>query len=139
MSDLPPGEWSAWLVGASWPAPPTEPTREVSFWSGHADVKGQEASELDKVLTFFGQNNSGHTADDMIAKLRTGIKRLRKVRDDCHAKSTANGRVADAVNHLRDRLTEIARQGNQEIDDIWPQTNSPRAARGSPMPETPTR
>ncbi|AEF34064.1 conserved hypothetical protein [Mycolicibacter sinensis] len=118
MSDLPPGEWSAWLVGASWPEPPTQPTFGISFWSGHADIKEQEASELDKALTFFGQNNSGHTADDMITKLRTGIKRLRKVRDDCRAKSAANSRVADAVNNLRDRLTEIARQGNQEINAI---------------------
>lgn len=118
MSDLPPGEWSAWLVGTSWPAPPFEPARAIDFWSRHADVKEKEAAELDKILTFFGQNNRGHTADDMIAKLRTGIKRLRKIRDDCRAKSTASSRVADAVNHLRDRLTEIANQGNKEINDI---------------------
>ncbi len=77
MSDLPPWAWSAWLVGASWPAAPTQPTLGISFWTDHADVKEREAGELDKVLTFFGENNRGHTAEDMIAKLRTGIKRQR--------------------------------------------------------------
>ncbi|MEB3071844.1 hypothetical protein K5L39_21955, partial [Mycolicibacter sp. MYC017] len=124
MSDLPPGEWSAWLVGVWWPSPPSQLEVAVTFWSDHADVKDQEASEVDKALTFFGKNNSGHTADDMLAKLRTGMKRLLKVRDDCRAKSTANSRVADAVRHLRDRLTEIANDGNKQINDILQKQDS---------------
>ncbi|MEO6794973.1 MAG: DUF5631 domain-containing protein [Mycobacterium sp.] len=121
MVDLPPGVWSAWLVGAWWPGPPSQPTGGITFWSGHTAVEDQESSEVNNLLTFFAMNNGGHTADDMIDTLRTvrtGIKRLKKNRDDCNATSLANSRVVCAVNNLRDRLTEISGQGNKEINDI---------------------
>ncbi|MGV0627814.1 DUF5631 domain-containing protein [Mycolicibacter minnesotensis] len=117
-SDLPEGPWSPWLVGLWWPAAPAQPEHGINFWSGHAELKGQEIAELNRLLAFLAMNNSGHTADDMIGKLRTGMKQLTNIQRDCLAKSTANARIVAAIYDLRENLEIICQKGNEEIDAI---------------------
>jgi len=59
------------LIGLWWPAPPTQPAAAVGFWSGHKDTKQREAEGINNLITLLGQRNSGHTADDMLTRLRS--------------------------------------------------------------------
>ncbi|VAZ76484.1 hypothetical protein LAUMK4_03003 [Mycobacterium persicum] len=56
-----------------------------------------------------------------------GEQRLTTIAQQCDVKSRQSDRVADAVNNLRDRLTDIARSGNEEIDRILSGTGSPES------------
>lgn len=47
-----------------------------------------------------------------------GEQRLTTIAHQCQMKSEQSDRVADAVNNLRDRLTEIAQSGNQRIQHV---------------------
>lgn len=118
MTDLPPGEWSLLLVGAWWPAAPSEPAAGRNYWSDQADVKGREAEHVQNHRTQFGSRNHGRTAEDMLERFRVGKERLLDAQEHCRAKSSASGAVADAVTELRSRLRGIASQGNQAIRDI---------------------
>ncbi|BBX24574.1 hypothetical protein MTER_39850 [Mycolicibacter terrae] len=128
MTDLPPGEWSLLLVGAWWPAPPSEPTAGKMYWSDQADVKGREAEHVQNQRTQFGSRNHGRTAEDMVERFRVGKERLLDAQEHCRAKSSASGAVADAVTELRSRLSGIASQGNQAIRDILAK-NEPETAK----------
>lgn len=44
--DLPPGRWSALLVGAWWPARPDAPMAGVTYWRKAAQLKRNEANDL---------------------------------------------------------------------------------------------
>ena len=59
VPDLPPGEWSLLLVGAWWPALPSEPTAGKAYWSDQADVKGREAEHVQIQRTQLGSRNHG--------------------------------------------------------------------------------
>lgn len=119
MTDLPDsGPFTFLLIGTWWPAAPDQPTAAVNHWFQHSATKQQEAQELDKLITLVSDHNSGRTADDMVARLRLGKKRLLDIAHQCRAKSEANKSVANAENHLRDRLKAIADDGNHKIDQI---------------------
>ncbi|KAN65617.1 hypothetical protein AJ07_03749, partial [Mycobacterium tuberculosis MD16775] len=45
-ADLPPGRWSALLVGAWWPAQPDAPMAGVTYWREAAQLKRNEANDL---------------------------------------------------------------------------------------------
>ncbi|CKP16369.1 putative transmembrane protein [Mycobacterium tuberculosis] len=47
-----------------------------------------------------------------------GEQRLATIAHQCEVKSDQSEQVADTVNYLRDRLTEIAQSGNQQINQI---------------------
>ncbi|GFP48189.1 hypothetical protein [Mycobacterium kansasii] len=80
-------------------------------------VKRNEASDLHNRRTQLGVNQ-GRTAEDLLDRYWRGEQRLTTIAHQCQVKSEQSDRVADAVNHLRDRLTEIAKSGNEEIDQI---------------------
>lgn len=115
--DLPPGKWSAWLVGPWWCARPEAPIAAVTYWRQAADLKRREASDLQNERSRLAVNQ-GRTAEDLLERYWRGEQRLTTIAHQCQVKSEQSDRVADAVNNLRDRLTEIAQSGNQEIDNI---------------------
>ncbi|CKP21840.1 putative transmembrane protein [Mycobacterium tuberculosis] len=108
--DLPPGRWSALLVGAWWPARPDAPMAGVTYWREAAQLKRNERSRL--------AVNQGRTADDLLERYWRGEQRLATIAHQCEIKSDQSEQVADTVNYLRDRLTEIAQSGNQQINQI---------------------
>lgn len=116
-ADLPPGKWSAWLVGAWWPARPDAQAAGVSYWRNAGVLKSNEANDLRDERSRLAVNQ-GRTADDLMDRYWRGEQRLSAIVHQCDAKSRQSELVADAVSNLRDRLTEIARSGNDEIDQI---------------------
>lgn len=117
-ADLPPGKWSALLVGPWWPARPDAPTAGVTHWNEQGRIKEAEATAVDNDRQRLAANNRGRTADDINERYWDGVKLLRNVVDQCDVKSTQSNRVVDAVNNLRDRLGEVAKSGNDHIDRI---------------------
>ncbi|CFJ91099.1 putative transmembrane protein [Mycobacterium tuberculosis] len=115
--DLPPGRWSALLVGAWWPARPDAPMAGVTYWREAAQLKRNEANDLRNERSLLAVNQ-GRTADDLLERYWRGEQRLATIAHQCEVKSDQSEQVADAVNYLRDRLTEIAQSGNQQINQI---------------------
>ncbi|WP_031747266.1 DUF5631 domain-containing protein [Mycobacterium tuberculosis] len=115
--DLPPGRWSALLVGAWWPARPDAPMAGVTYWRKAAQLKRNEANDLRNERSLLAVNQ-GRTADDLLERYWRGEQRLATIAHQCEVKSDQSEQVADAVNYLRDRLTEIAQSGNQQINQI---------------------
>ncbi|MDC8975464.1 DUF5631 domain-containing protein [Mycobacterium marinum] len=116
-ADLPPGKWSAWLVGAWWPALPDAPATGTTYWRGARDIMHNEARDLQDERSRLTVNR-GRTADDLMDRYWRGEQRLVTIGDQCEVKSLQSVRVADAVGNLRDRLADIAHSGNKEIDQI---------------------
>lgn len=122
MVDLPDARpFTPVLIGGWWAARPTGPEQAVTFWREHMETKQQEAQRLDALISWLRQHNSGNTFEDMLVRLRLGRNHLIDVAERCDAKSKANQTVADALNGLRDRLSSIAKSGNDEIDKILKQ------------------
>ncbi|WP_412768884.1 DUF5632 domain-containing protein [Mycobacterium canetti] len=117
VADLPPGKWSALLVGAWWPARPDAPMAGVTYWREAAQLKRNEANDLRNERSRLAVNQ-GRTADDLLERYWRGEQRLATIAHQCEIKSDQSEQVADTVHHLRDRLTEIAQSGNQQIDQI---------------------
>ncbi|MCT9034423.1 hypothetical protein N7U24_21040, partial [Mycobacterium tuberculosis] len=115
--DLPPGRWSALLVGAWWPARPDAPMAGVTYWREAAQLKRNEANDLRNERSRLAVNQ-GRTADDLLERYWRGEQRLATIAHQCEIKSDQSEQVADTVNYLRDRLTEIAQSGNQQINQI---------------------
>lgn len=119
MPDLPDSRPFTWiLIGLWWPAPPTQPAAAIGFWSAQMEVKQREAEGVNNRITLLGQRNGGHTAEDMLTRLRLGRKHLLDIANQCRAKSEANKAVAKAIDDLRASLTSIAKSGNDEIGKI---------------------
>ncbi|MCV7383037.1 DUF5631 domain-containing protein [Mycolicibacter longobardus] len=126
MTDLPPGKWSFYLVGAWWPGPPTEPKQGVQHWSGHSAAKEHEAVELQAFTNGLTARNSGHTTEDELMRLRIGYNRLANAAEHCRSKSIASKSVADAVDELRQNLTSIVNRYDQKVDGLVAQ-NTPES------------
>lgn len=126
MTDLPPGKWSSYLVGAWWPAPPTEPNSGVQHWSDQSSAKEREAVELQAFTDGVSARNSGQTTEDELMRLRIGYNRLANASEHCRSKSTASRSVANAVDELRRNLTNIADRYNPKIDELVAK-NTPEA------------
>ncbi len=116
-ADLSPGRWSALLVGAWWPARPDAPMAGVTYWREAAQLKRDEANDLRNERSRLAVNQ-GRTADDLLERYWRGEQRLATIAHQCEVKSDQSEHVADTANYLRDRLTEIAQSGNQQIDQI---------------------
>lgn len=87
MSDLPDYRpFTRMLIGAWWPAPPTQPADAVGFWFGHQQAKQEEAEYIRNLATLLGQNNSGQTAEDMLTRLTLGRNRLLDVAHGRHGR-----------------------------------------------------
>lgn len=116
--DLPPGKWSAALVGPWWPAPSTPLRSNAQHWS-YASGQQQDYSEhLRNQWTKIASHNEGHTADDLISRYQQGEKFHLDLAEKYQTKASAFNSGADAIEYLRSRLSEIAQTGNKEIDDI---------------------
>lgn len=89
----------------------------VTYWREAAQLKRNEANDLRNERSLLAVNQ-GRTADDLLERYWRGEQRLATIAHQCEVKSDQSEQVADAVNYLRDRLTEIAQSGNQQINQI---------------------
>lgn len=107
-ADLPPGTWTAALIGPWWPAPSTALRAGAQHW-GEACAEQQLYSQtLRTQWTLFAAQNQGHTADDLIDRFQQGEKFHLDLAEKYQTKASAFNSAADATDYLRSRLAEIA-------------------------------
>ncbi|MCA4759284.1 UNVERIFIED_CONTAM: DUF5631 domain-containing protein [Mycobacterium avium subsp. hominissuis] len=116
--DLPPGVWTAALIGPWWPAPSTALRAGAQHWSESCVEQQLYSQTLRTQWTLFAAHNQGHTADDLIDRFQQGEKFHLDLAEKYQAKASAFNSAADATDYLRSRLSDIANTGNQEINDI---------------------
>lgn len=116
--DLPPGTWTAALIGPWWPAPSTGLRAGAQHWNQECAEQQLFAQNLRTQWTAFAANNKGHTADDLITRFQQGEKLHLDLAEKYQTKASAFNSGADAIDYLRSRLSEIANTGNKEINDI---------------------
>lgn len=116
--DLPPGRWTALLVGPWWPAPSTAMRGAGQYWRQLCLEQEEYSQGLTSLQNMLAANNQGHTADDLVARYRDGAKFHMDLAEKYQKKAEAFDSGADAIDFLRSRLTEIASKGDQDIDRI---------------------
>lgn len=116
--DLPPGTWTAALIGPWWPAPSTGLRAGAQHWSQECAEQQLYSQDLRTQWTAFAANNKGHTADDLITRFQHGEKLHLDLAEKYQTKASAFNSGADAIDYLRSRLSDIANAGNKEINDI---------------------
>lgn len=123
MPDLPPGKWSALLVGPWWPAPPAVLQNAAAHWTGQGQALSNAAVDVQNLTVQLGVNK-GATANDVIDKHGSLGKLVENAGADSVVKSDETAKVAKAVEELRKELTDIATRGNAKIDSIMSKKGS---------------
>ncbi|MCA2318110.1 DUF5631 domain-containing protein [Mycobacterium intracellulare] len=116
--DLPPGTWTAALIGPWWPAPSTALRAGAQYWSEACAEQQLYSQSLRGQWTLFAAHNQGHTADDLIDRFQRGEKFHLDLAEKYQAKASAFNSAADATDYARSRLSDIATTGNNEINNI---------------------
>lgn len=120
MTDLPPGPWTALLIGHQWPsvaavdAMATGSARRKSL-AASLDAYGDELRAISQTYLCAQQ---GVTADDIGAAFQRGEVHSRTLAARNLAKSDALHRARVVVAELRCTLSEIAEHGNRRINAI---------------------
>lgn len=76
------------------------------------------SQHLHNQWTNIAAHNEGHTADDLISRYQQGEKSHLDLAEKYQTKASAFNSGADAIDYLRSRLSDIAQDGNKDIDDI---------------------
>ncbi|WP_082956041.1 DUF5632 domain-containing protein [Mycobacterium sp. E3339] len=116
--DLPPGIWTAALIGPWWTGPPIDLRAGAQHWRQACLEQQLYSQDLRTQWTLVAAHNQGHTADDLISRYQQGEKFHMDLAEKYQIKAGAFDSAADAVDYLRSRLTDIANEGNKEIDAI---------------------
>ncbi|MCA2314736.1 DUF5631 domain-containing protein [Mycobacterium sp. WUMAC-025] len=116
--DLPPGVWTAALIGPWWPAPSTALRAGAQHWDEACAEQQLYSQTLRAQWTLFSAQNQGHTADDLINRFQQGEKFHLDLAEKYQTKTSAFNSAADATDYLRSRLSDIANTGNNEINEI---------------------
>ncbi|WP_211283201.1 hypothetical protein, partial [Mycobacterium asiaticum] len=120
MTDFPPGEWSFLLIGDNWPTEQELLVLEQGKTRRHASKTGfyHFADELASVRTSELAEQRGLTVEDLREAFQRGATQARGAAEKNGIKETAYGTAIDSVKSLRQALTEIAQEGNREINRI---------------------
>ena len=120
MTDLPPGDWSALLVGHQWPGSAT-----LAVLSAAADARGavmrthdMHADALRSVRAEHLDIQDGIAAETARELFRAGERRSRAVAAKNMTKHDSYRTGHQAVIHLRAELEEIAGRGNAAIERV---------------------
>src|ERR1700757_3387195 len=120
MMDLPPGEWSALLVGLQWVSGTTVQILDGALVNRNTIV-GQYAElyrSLQGAISSTLAQQEGVTADAIRDAFRQGSAQALDVIRKNQAYADALQKAVNAVVTLRAALTDIAAEGNKEINDI---------------------
>ncbi len=120
MTDLPPGEWTAILVGDQWP--------DSGDVAALADA-GLHRTNTEAAFHLFADQlrnaqrgplapQHGLTADDLREKFRFGEHLAQYVSEKNGTKQRAYATALESIETLRQELTALAAEGNQEIKAI---------------------
>src|SRR5580693_2618989 len=119
VPDYPPGEWSLLLVGAQWVS--ITSVTALANAIGNRGTIQTNFSQLHDTLqnatttTLVGQE--GITADAIRDAFRQGADQAAKVAEKNGAYKKALQDALDSVQQLRHKLTDIANDGNKQIND----------------------
>ena len=116
-ADLPSGRWTLPLIGPWWPGPSTTLRSAAQHWTTWSTRKQQLAQTLRNQRQLLSQNQ-GKTADDLISWYFQGEKSELDKAEKYKTKADALNSTADEIDYLRSRLTEIANEGNKEINGV---------------------
>ena len=105
------------LIGPWWPGPSTTLRDAAHHWATWSTQKQELAQTLRNQRKLLSQNQ-GKTAEDLISRFFQGEKSELDKAEKYKTKADALNSAADAIDYLRSRLTEIANEGNKEIDDV---------------------
>ena len=105
------------LIGPWWPGPSTTLRDAAQHWATWSTQKQELAQTLRNQRKLLSQNQ-GKTAEDLISRFFQGEKSELDKAEKYKTKADALNSAADAIDYLRSRLTEIANEGNKEIDDV---------------------
>lgn len=115
--DLPPGKWTAALIGPWWPASATILRAAAQHWIAWMTQKQELAQSLRNQRELLCRNQ-GKTAEDLIARYFEGETSELDKAEKYQKKADAFNSGADAIDYLRSRLSDIANTGNKDIDDV---------------------
>ncbi|HWF68985.1 MAG TPA: hypothetical protein VG187_05375, partial [Mycobacterium sp.] len=127
VPDYPPGEWSALLVGAQWVSI-TAVTALNNAIANRGTVQtsfSQLHETLQQAITTSLAGQEGMTAEAIRDAFRQGADQAAQVAEKNGTYKKALQGALDSVTHLRDKLTSIARDGNQKIDNILKSNDKP--------------
>ncbi|CQD07577.1 putative transmembrane protein [Mycobacterium europaeum] len=116
--DLPPGKFTAFLIGPWWSGPPTALRAAAQYWNQACEQQQVYAQDLRGQRTAIVAHNQGRTADDLATRYYEGEQLHLNLAEKYRDKAAALNNCADQVDTLRSRLRDLAAEGNQQIDRI---------------------
>src|ERR1700735_861596 len=119
VPDYPQGKWSPALVGAQWVSI-TAVTALNNAIANRGTIQTnftQLHDTLQNAITTALAGQEGVTADAIRDAFREGADQAAKIAEKNGAYKKALQKALDSVQHLREKLTAIAKDGNKQIDD----------------------
>src|SRR5882757_9652677 len=120
VPDYPPGEWSVALVGAQWVSI-TSVTALNNAIANRGAIQTdftQLHDTLQNAITTTLAGQQGATADAIRDAFRQGAEQAAQIAEKNGTYKKALQDSLDSVQHLREKLTAIAKDGNEQIDKI---------------------
>ena len=127
VPDYPPGEWSVLLVGAQWVSI-TSVTALHNAIANRGTIQtnfSQLHDTLQQAITTALAGQEGKTADAIRDAFRQGADQAAHIAEKNGTYKKALQGALDSVMQLRDKLTSIAKDGNQKINDILKSNDKP--------------
>src|SRR5271154_1364681 len=127
VPDYPPGEWSVLLVGAQWVSI-TSVTALSNAIANRGTIQAnfsQLHDTLQQAITTTLAGQEGETADAIRNAFRQGADQAAQIAEKNGTYKKALQGALDSITHLREKLTQIANDGNQKIDDELKSNDKP--------------
>lgn len=119
MTELPPGEWSALLVGDQWPGPAAQTlSGAVQRRRELGAALERYAEELRSVRDTHLAPQQGIAAEALRDLFSRGEQAVRDRAGSNNVKAAAYDRARQCLDQLRTDLTEIAADGNARIEAV---------------------
>jgi hypothetical protein len=127
VPDYPPGKWSVLLVGAQWVSI-TSVTALSNAIANRGTIQAnfsQLHDTLQQAVTTTLAGQEGETADAIRDAFRQGADQAAQIAEKNGTYKKALQGALDSITHLREKLTQIANEGNQKIDDELKSNDKP--------------
>lgn len=115
--DLPPGKWTAALIGPWWPGDSSALRGGETHWGTQSAAQESFSQDLSNKAKELGRN-TGTTASDLISRFESGATFHLDLAEKYQEKKLAFGKGAGAIDTLRSGLKGIAQEYNAKIDQI---------------------
>ncbi len=127
VPDYPPGEWSVLLVGAQWVSITSVAALNTAI-ANRGTIQtnfSQLHDTLQQAITTTLAGQEGETADAIRDAFRQGADQAAQIAEKNGTYKKALQGALDHVTQLREKLTQIANDGNQKINDELKSNDKP--------------